>query len=160
VRTSAIAVLESIRKTCSLYEQLRTPAPPAALAAIGTIEQKCRKSIASIDASTVTGKELLVLIAGVAALGPPLAELAMDLSLRAYRKRSASRAATAKQNQPRSKSPASPSFAEARKQIRATYATGKYDSRDECAEQESQRLGISVDTARRYLRNATKPPRA
>lgn len=44
-----------------------------------------------------------------------------------------------------------------RNQIRAAWATGKYSSRDICAEQECGALGISFSTARKHLRNTPNP---
>lgn len=41
--------------------------------------------------------------------------------------------------------------------IRAAWATGKYDSRDVCAEQECAAIGMSFSTARKALRNIPKP---
>lgn len=41
--------------------------------------------------------------------------------------------------------------------IRAAWASGKYSSRDMCAEQESAALGMSFATARRALRNTPTP---
>jgi hypothetical protein len=42
-------------------------------------------------------------------------------------------------------------------QIREIWATGKYTSRDLCAEQECAGLGMSYSTARRALRNTPEP---
>ena len=41
--------------------------------------------------------------------------------------------------------------------IRAIWATGKYSSRDICAEQECAGLGMSFSTARKALRNSPEP---
>ena len=41
--------------------------------------------------------------------------------------------------------------------IRAAWASGKYSSRMICAEQEAAAMGISVDTARKALRNTPDP---
>ena len=46
---------------------------------------------------------------------------------------------------------------ENRKIIIAAWASGKYKSRDMCAEQEASALGISFSTARRALRNTPDP---
>ena len=44
-------------------------------------------------------------------------------------------------------------------QIRAAWASGKYASRDLCAEQECAALNMAFGTARRALRNTPAPPR-
>lgn len=41
--------------------------------------------------------------------------------------------------------------------IRALWASGKFDSRDRCAEQECSALGMSFSTARKALRNTPDP---
>jgi len=46
---------------------------------------------------------------------------------------------------------------EKRDAIRAAWASGKYDSRTRCAEQECAALGMSFDTARKALRNTPTP---
>jgi hypothetical protein len=46
---------------------------------------------------------------------------------------------------------------EKRAKIRELWATGKYDSRDRCAEQEFAALGMSLSAARRALRNTPEP---
>ncbi|ABM37948.1 hypothetical protein [Polaromonas naphthalenivorans] len=43
--------------------------------------------------------------------------------------------------------------------IRAAWASGKYSSRDLCAEQECAALNMAPGTARRALRNTPEPPR-
>jgi hypothetical protein len=83
----------------------------------------------------------------------PFERDSLEKDFRFFRRLSASRAAVAKQSQPRG-------YGEKRKKVLDAYAMGKYESREECAKQESQRLGIAFDTARRYLRNAPKPSRA
>jgi hypothetical protein len=40
--------------------------------------------------------------------------------------------------------------------IREIWASGKYDTRTRCAEEECAALGMSYDTARKALRNAAK----
>jgi hypothetical protein len=42
---------------------------------------------------------------------------------------------------------------EKREQIRSIWATGKYSTRDRCADQEHEALGMSFSTARKALRN-------
>lgn len=44
-----------------------------------------------------------------------------------------------------------------KEQIRTIWASGKYSSRDICAEQECAALGISFSTARKALRNTPDP---
>lgn len=45
-------------------------------------------------------------------------------------------------------------------QMRAIWASGRYTSRDRCAEEECGALGISYSTARKALRNTDEPKRA
>lgn len=45
------------------------------------------------------------------------------------------------------------------KRMRAAWASGKYTSRDRCAEEECAALGISYSTARKALRNTPEPKR-
>ena len=45
------------------------------------------------------------------------------------------------------------------KLIRVVWASGKYTSRDRCAEEECAALGISISTARKALRNTPEPKR-
>lgn len=47
-----------------------------------------------------------------------------------------------------------------REAIRKAWATGKFSSRDACAEQESAALGMSFSTARRHLRGTEDPSSA
>lgn len=49
---------------------------------------------------------------------------------------------------------------EKRETIRAIWATGKYDNRDLCAEQECAGLGMSLSTARKALRNTPDPKKS
>jgi len=44
-------------------------------------------------------------------------------------------------------------------EMRRIWASGKYKTRDECADKEYAGLGISRDTARKALRNAPEPDR-
>lgn len=44
-----------------------------------------------------------------------------------------------------------------RQQMRAIWSSGKYTSRDRCAEEECAALGISYSTARKALRNTPEP---
>jgi hypothetical protein len=48
---------------------------------------------------------------------------------------------------------------EKHKKIQEAWATGKYDSRDRCAEEESRSLGMSLGAARRALINTPEPDR-
>jgi hypothetical protein len=48
---------------------------------------------------------------------------------------------------------------EKRDAIRAIWASGKYDTRDRCAEEECAAFGLSFATARRHLRNTPEPSR-
>jgi hypothetical protein len=47
-----------------------------------------------------------------------------------------------------------------RRQIREIWATGKYSTRDICAEEECAALGMSFSSARKALRNSPKPVRS
>jgi hypothetical protein len=49
---------------------------------------------------------------------------------------------------------------ERRKNIISAWVSGKYNSRDECAEKEARAYGISFSTARNYLRNTPDPKRS
>jgi hypothetical protein len=68
----------------------------------------------------------------------PFERDSLEKDFRFFRRLSASRAAVAKQSQPRG-------YGEKRKKVLDAYAMGKYESREECAKQESQRLGIAFD---------------
>lgn len=48
---------------------------------------------------------------------------------------------------------------EKREAIRAAWASGKYSSRDICADEECAALGMSYSTARKALRNTPEPSR-
>jgi hypothetical protein len=65
----------------------------------------------------------------------------------AWRKQTATAAADAKHNRPGGSR-------DKHRQIREIWATGKYSSRDLCAEQEYEALGMSFSAARKALRNA------
>ena len=47
---------------------------------------------------------------------------------------------------------------EKRTKIQEIWASGKYTSRDRCAEKEGEGLGMSYSTARKALRNTPNPP--
>ena len=65
----------------------------------------------------------------------------------AWRKQTAKAAANARHNQPGGSR-------DKQRQIREIWATGKYSSRDICAEEECAALGMSFSAARKALRNA------
>jgi hypothetical protein len=65
----------------------------------------------------------------------------------AWRKQNAKGAANARHNQPGGSR-------DKQRQIRKIWATGKYSSRDLCAEEECAALGMSFSAARKALRNA------
>lgn len=65
----------------------------------------------------------------------------------AWRKQTAKAAANARHNQPGGSR-------DKQRQIREIWATGKYSSRDLCAEEECAALGMSFSAARKALRNA------
>ena len=75
-----------------------------------------------------------------------------ELGSPAWRKQTAQRAANAKHDQPGGSR-------EKQRQMRGIWASGKYSSRDVCAEQECAALGMSFAAARRALRNTPKPSR-
>jgi hypothetical protein len=71
----------------------------------------------------------------------------------AWRKQNAKAAANARHNQPGGSR-------DKQRQIREIWATGKYSSRDLCAEEECAALGMSFSAARKALTNAPKPVRS
>ena len=70
----------------------------------------------------------------------------------AWRKQTAQRAANARHDQPGGSR-------EKQRQMRGIWASGKYSSRDVCAEQECAALGMSFSAARKALINTPKPSR-
>jgi hypothetical protein len=70
-----------------------------------------------------------------------------------WRRQTAKAAANARHNQPGGSR-------DKQRQIREIWATGKYSSRDLCAEEEYAALGMSLSAARKALRNAPKPVRS
>jgi hypothetical protein len=68
----------------------------------------------------------------------------------AWRRQTAKAAANARHNRPGGSR-------DKRRRIREIWATGKYSSRDLCAEQECAAMGMSFAAARKALRNAPKP---
>jgi hypothetical protein len=70
----------------------------------------------------------------------------------AWRKQTARIAANARHNQPGGSR-------DKQKQIREIWASGKYSTRDLCAEEECADLGMSFSAARKALRNRPKPVR-
>jgi len=75
-----------------------------------------------------------------------------DFGSSEWRKQTARTAANALHDQPGGSR-------EKQRQIREIWATGKYSTRDICAEQECARLDISFSTARKSLRNTPTPSR-
>ena len=71
----------------------------------------------------------------------------------AWRKQTAKAAANARHNRPSGSR-------DKQRQIREIWATGKYSSRDICADEECAALGMSFSAARKALRNAPKPVRS
>ena len=71
----------------------------------------------------------------------------------AWRKQTAKAAANARHNQPGGSR-------DKRRQIREIWATGKYSSRDICAEEKCAALRMSFSAARKALRNVAKPVRS
>lgn len=78
----------------------------------------------------------------------PLAEVGSSV----WRKQNARAAADAKHNKPGGSR-------DKQDQLRDIWASGKYTSRDRCAEEECGALGISFSTARKALRNTPEPSR-
>lgn len=72
------------------------------------------------------------------------------LNIKEWHARNAAKAAHARHNQPGGSR-------DKRQQIREIWATGKYSSRDRCAEEECAALGMSYSTARKALRNTPEP---
>jgi hypothetical protein len=70
----------------------------------------------------------------------------------AWRRQTAKAAANARYNQPGGSR-------DKQRQIREIWASGKYSSRDLCAEEECAALGMSLSAARKALRNAPVPSR-
>lgn len=71
----------------------------------------------------------------------------------AWRKQIAKAAANARHNRPGGSR-------DKHRQIRELWASGKYSTRDRCAEEEYEALGMSLSAARRALRNSPKPVRS
>jgi hypothetical protein len=71
----------------------------------------------------------------------------------AWRTQTAKAAANARHNRPGGSR-------DKQRQIREIWATGKYSSRDICADEECAALGMSFSAARKALRNAPKPVRS
>ena len=71
----------------------------------------------------------------------------------AWRKQTAKAAANARHNQPGGSR-------DKQRRIREIWATGKYTTRDICAEEEYAALGMSLSAARKALRNSPKPVRS
>lgn len=88
---------------------------------------------------------------------PSASELARAIGQRdaeigapAWRKRQAKAAADARHSKPGGSR-------DVQQQVRAIWSSGKYTSRDRCAEEECAALGISYSTARKALRNTPDP---
>jgi hypothetical protein len=77
---------------------------------------------------------------------------ASDVGSVAWRKETAKAAANARHNRPGGSR-------DKQRQIREIWATGKYSSRDLCAEQECAALGMSFSAARNALKNTPVPSR-
>ena len=74
----------------------------------------------------------------------------LDVGSREWREQTAPNAANAKHNQPGGSR-------DKQQQIRELWATGKYSSRDRCAEEECAGLGMSYKSARNALVNIPNP---
>lgn len=85
---------------------------------------------------------------------PPIANVlaASDVGSREWRTQTARVAANARHDQPGGSR-------DKQRQIREIWASGKYSSRDLCAEQECAALEMSISTARRALNNTPEPSR-
>lgn len=77
----------------------------------------------------------------------------LEVGSREWRKRNAQAAANAMHDRPGGSR-------DKQRQIREAWASGKYSSRDTCAEQECAALGIPYSTARRALNNTPEPSRS
>ena len=82
----------------------------------------------------------------------PIQLIDADLGSAAWRKQTAQRAANARHDQPGGSR-------DKQRQMRDVWASGKYSSRDVCAEQECAALGMSFSAARKALINTPKPSR-
>ena len=76
----------------------------------------------------------------------------LDLGSPEWRSQNARKAANARHDRPGGSR-------DRQQQIRAIWATGKYTSRDRCAEEECAELGMSFSAARKALRNTPDPKR-
>jgi len=77
-------------------------------------------------------------------------ETAMEIGTPEWRRQNAINAANAKHNKPGGSR-------DKQQEIRDLWATGKYSSRDRCAEEEYDALGMSFSAARKALRNTPNP---
>jgi hypothetical protein len=85
--------------------------------------------------------------------GGPLAQSFVDQQLGTQRRQSAAHAANQRHSQPGG-------YREKHEKLKAAWASGKYASRDECARQECDALGLSYSAARRALQGTPEPTRA
>ena len=83
---------------------------------------------------------------------PEVIAVAMQLSLEAFNTRKAKKAADIRHSKPGNSREKSMS-------IKRIWASGKYTSRDRCAEEECAALGMSYSSARKALRNTPDPER-
>lgn len=82
--------------------------------------------------------------------GSPLAQSFIDQRISQLRSASAAHAADRRHGQPGGNR-------DKKLQIRQIWASGKYTSRDRCAEEECGALGMSLSSARKALRNTPDP---
>jgi hypothetical protein len=81
----------------------------------------------------------------------PVNALTLAHLVRLERTRTANKGADAKHNKPGGSR-------DKQEQIRSIWAKGNFTSREKCATQECDGLGMSYDTARKALRNTPEPP--
>jgi hypothetical protein len=84
--------------------------------------------------------------------GSPLAQSFIDQQIGQHRSASAAHAADSRHGQPGGNR-------DKQNRIRQIWASGKYTSRDRCAEEECGALGMSLSSARKALRNTPEPSR-
>ncbi len=109
------------------------------------------QSIALSQVTTLNARGLTVdLNALLSAIAGDAREPVAGIGSKLWRKRQAKVAADARHSKPGGSR-------DVQEQIRALWATGKYASRDRCAEEECGALGISYSTARKALRGTPGP---
>lgn len=116
--------------------------------------QEAGAMLAATASSDLKAAEMLMDLALALKAGlPDLARQASTAAARAYKRQASKRAKNAAEH--RYSRPGS--AREKTEAIRRAWASGKFSSRDRCAEEECAALGMSFSTARKALRNIPKP---